>query len=509
MTTEAWVQPGTLAGNWRTVLFKQGTGGGMVYDLYANGTPSENRPTAELNIGGDKTVAGTAMLATGVWTHIAATYDGANLRFYVNGALVGTKAQTGAIPVSTGPLWIGNNTVYNEPYGGLIDEVRIYNRALSATEIQTDMNAPVGVQDTEPPTAPSNLSVTGSLTSGQLSWTGSTDNVGVAKYDVYRSTTAGFTPSAANRIAQPTGTTFTDTTAATNPGTYYYRVAAEDGNGNVSAPSNEANATIGDVSPPTAPGTLTATGAIGKATLAWGAASDNVGVARYDVYRSTTAGFTPTTGNRIAQPTGTTFTDTTTPGTYFYKVAAEDAAGNIGPVSNESSATITTDSQAPTVPAGVAANRLRQHGQPELDRVDGQRRRALATTSTARRRTASPPRRRTGSRSPPARATRTPGLGTGTYYYKVTAEDAAGNVSGAVESGDRRRRPCVAPTGLVAAYGFDEGIGGDDRRPVGQRQHRLARRTLVWSTTGKFGNALSLQRHQRTRQHQRQRVART
>jgi Concanavalin A-like lectin/glucanases superfamily len=116
----------------------------MAYDLYANGTAGVNRPTGEVNIAGDKTVAGTAMLATGVWTHIAATYDGANLRFYVNGALVATKAQTGAMAPSTGPLWIGNNTVYNEPYSGLIDEVRVYNRALSATEIATDRDTPIG-----------------------------------------------------------------------------------------------------------------------------------------------------------------------------------------------------------------------------------------------------------------------------------------------------------------------------------------------------------------------------
>ena len=43
------------------------------------------------------------------------------------------------------------------------------------------------------------------------------------------------------------------------------------------------------------------------------------------------AGFTPATANRIAQPTGTGYTDNTTAGTYFYKVTAEDNAGNVGP----------------------------------------------------------------------------------------------------------------------------------------------------------------------------------
>ena len=62
---------------------------------------------------------------------------------------------------------------------------------------------------------------------------------------------------------------------------------------------------------------------------------------RYNVHRSTTAGFTPSAANRIAQPTGTGYTDNNVPaGTYYYKVTAEDLAGNIGPPSNEASATV-------------------------------------------------------------------------------------------------------------------------------------------------------------------------
>ena len=45
---------------------------------------------------------------------------------------------------SDGPLRIGGNAIWNEWFDGLIDELRIYNRALSTTEIQTDMNTPVG-----------------------------------------------------------------------------------------------------------------------------------------------------------------------------------------------------------------------------------------------------------------------------------------------------------------------------------------------------------------------------
>jgi Concanavalin A-like lectin/glucanases superfamily len=47
------------------------------------------------------------------------------------------------MPNSTGPLRIGGNSIWTEWFNGLIDNVRVYNRALSATEIQTDMNTRV------------------------------------------------------------------------------------------------------------------------------------------------------------------------------------------------------------------------------------------------------------------------------------------------------------------------------------------------------------------------------
>ena len=90
----------------------------------------------------------------------------------------------------------------------------------------------VRVADTVAPSAPSNLSATGSPGQVSLSWTASTDNGGVAHYNVHRSTTAGFTPSQANRIAQPLGTNYVDSNLGA--GTYYYKVIAEDGAGNLS-----------------------------------------------------------------------------------------------------------------------------------------------------------------------------------------------------------------------------------------------------------------------------------
>ncbi len=90
--------------------------------------------------GGNGTLYGSAVLPTNVWSHIAATYDGAALRLYYNGLLISSQAQTGGIATSTNPLQIGGDSIYGQFFQGAIDEVRIYNRALAQAEIQADMN---------------------------------------------------------------------------------------------------------------------------------------------------------------------------------------------------------------------------------------------------------------------------------------------------------------------------------------------------------------------------------
>ena len=97
-----------------------------------------------------------------------------------------------------------------------------------------------------------------------------------------------------------------------------------------------------DTIPPSAPGTLSTSVSGNSVALAWAPATDaGSGVLRYRVYRSTTSGFTPSATSQIATPTGASYSDAClSAGTYYYRVAAEDGAGNVGPVTNEAAGTV-------------------------------------------------------------------------------------------------------------------------------------------------------------------------
>ena len=128
------------------------------------------------------------------------------------------------------------------PFDGVIDEVAVYPTALSATTIAAHYALGVGeAEDTTPPTAPTGLSATAAgATQTNLSWTASSDNVGVTEYRVERCAGAGCTNFA--QVGTPTGTSFSD--AGLAPSTdYRYRVRAADAASNLSPYSAIATAT--------------------------------------------------------------------------------------------------------------------------------------------------------------------------------------------------------------------------------------------------------------------------
>ncbi|GGA40037.1 beta-1,3-glucanase family protein [Dyella nitratireducens] len=188
-----------------------------------------------------------------------------------------------------------------------------------------------------PPGSPSSVTATAVSTSQiNLSWTASAAP-GVV-YDVFRSTTAGFTPSSANQIATVNGSSYSDTGLANNT-TYYYVVEASNATG-TSAPAAQASAST--LAIPAAPANLAATVASSsEIDLSW-TASATSGVT-YTVTRN---------GSAVASGlTATTYSDTglTASTTYTYAVEAVNAAGT-SPASDNAVAT-TSASVTVTTPA--------------------------------------------------------------------------------------------------------------------------------------------------------------
>jgi len=239
LTLEAWVKPAVVSNAWRDVIYK----GNDNYYLEATSTGG-SVPVGGGTIGG-KTAEAKAggALAPGTWSHLAVTYDGAGVRLYVNGTLAATTSKTGAIATSTNPLQIGGDTSYGQYFNGTIDEVRIYNVALTAAQIQADMTTPIGAgsSDTQPPSAPGTLSASAASSSQiDLTWGAAADNVGVTGYRIERCQGAGCT--SFTQVATSTGTAYSDTGLAAGT-SYSYQVRAVDAAGNAGPYSNVGSAT--------------------------------------------------------------------------------------------------------------------------------------------------------------------------------------------------------------------------------------------------------------------------
>lgn len=150
MTLQAWVKPQAKSGK-RTILAKLGKGT-SAYALNAATHTGGAQGEADL---GRRAVAGTPEdLPLGVWSHVTLTYDGSTLRFYRDGQEVNATDVRGAMMATPGPLRIGGKVLGGGWFKGVIDDVRIYGRALSARAIQRDMRRPAGKPPPQPKKKP-------------------------------------------------------------------------------------------------------------------------------------------------------------------------------------------------------------------------------------------------------------------------------------------------------------------------------------------------------------------
>ena len=204
------------------------------------------------------------------------------------------------------------------------------NNAVGYAEIDV-FGAPT--VDNQAPSVPTGLSSTAVIQSGfTLNWTASTDNFGVASYEVFKDGVSVGT----------TTTTNMNITGLAPTTTYVMTVTAKDAAGNTSAASSPLSVTTVSVDnqAPTVPTALVSSAITSTGfTLSWTASTDNVGVALYSIYKDGTPLITTnlTTVNITGLASATTYSIT---------VKAADAAGNISPASDALS--VTTAVYVPT-----------------------------------------------------------------------------------------------------------------------------------------------------------------
>jgi beta-lactamase superfamily II metal-dependent hydrolase len=190
--------------------------------------PDTTAPTTSITSPANgATVSGTISVTASASDNVGVT----KVEFYLDGALQSTDT---ASPYS----WSWNTTTSANGSHALTSiAYDAANNSGSSSAVNVTVSNSAG--DTTPPTAPTNLTAGASKRKINLSWTASTDNVGVTGYQVWRSSSAA---GPFSQIATTTGTTYTNT-GLTSGSTWYSQVKATDAAGNISAASNTASAT--------------------------------------------------------------------------------------------------------------------------------------------------------------------------------------------------------------------------------------------------------------------------
>ena len=292
-------------------------------------------------------------ISDGEWHHLAVTRQGStdSLSLYLDGVSYGTFQHVmNPLEIDVGGLLLGQEQDSvgggfdpTQAFAGSLDEVRFYDRVLTADEVADRAGLGAPLLDFDPPVAPTGLAAVADSSQIVLDWNDNTED-DLASYTVHRSETTGggYAPIA-------TGVTvsgYVDSAVLAGV-TYFYVVTAVDGSGNESVYSVEVSATV-ESAPPAAPTGLTATGGVGEAVLDW---DDQVSVT-FSVYRSETSG-----GPYSVVVSGlseSSYVDAgVAAGTYFYVVTAVDGSGNESDPSPEVSATV--ESAPPAAPTGLTA----------------------------------------------------------------------------------------------------------------------------------------------------------
>lgn len=342
------------------VLNRAGTG--YLYSVGSAGGTANIHPFTDLIIRNWYIVAGSDVDTEFSGTLIAAnlpTVAGINTIASVIRSILLPSMNSAGVATNFNMLTTPFDAVPTDPFDQVLEQTNVAISSVGVvtivavapisggTSILLDATvASLAVADTAPPSDPTNLvGMPASTSAIVLFWNASTDNVGVAGYNVYSvDTTSG----AATKIATTPYPSYSHT--GLTSGSHCYQVEAYDAATptNKSAKTATACATpLADGVLPTTPTNLTATAfSASQIDLTWTASTDNVGVVGYDLYRD---------GIKVATASGLAYSDTglASSTSYAYTVRAKDAVPNVSVASTVASAT--TGVGTPSAPTGVTA----------------------------------------------------------------------------------------------------------------------------------------------------------
>jgi hypothetical protein len=144
MTVAAWIKVVGFDKNWQAIVAKGDTSWRIARD--------RDRDCAQFAVNSiprEQLLKGRIKVDDGQWHHVAGVYDGGKMYLYIDGVLDLSTVTTTKIPVNDFPVTIGENAeAKGRFWHGLIDEVRIYGRALSPAEVAILARPPAGTSQT-------------------------------------------------------------------------------------------------------------------------------------------------------------------------------------------------------------------------------------------------------------------------------------------------------------------------------------------------------------------------
>ncbi|MDP3684868.1 MAG: LamG-like jellyroll fold domain-containing protein, partial [Ignavibacteria bacterium] len=195
------------------------------YVLYEDRGNNQLRFKVTTTNGAARPGIAAADLKTGEWIHVVGVYDGANASIYLNGVFKNSLPVTGTVKTGQVAMLGKSGTAAPTFFKGSMDNVQVFNRALTAQEI-ADMYAKTKTMGVSP--NPSDVILNAPVvneTDVALSWTPAiTYESTLMGYEIYRDATAGATTLVATVPGNKSE--YTDATNKENQ-TFYYRVKAK------------------------------------------------------------------------------------------------------------------------------------------------------------------------------------------------------------------------------------------------------------------------------------------